>query len=107
MSFNQLIDVQLQQLLTYFSDGERSNYTKDAVEIQNHVIEKLKLADSNFRDAFDGLSLAGSYLDRVKLKTADEFDLHMKLKLPFPITPRKDEKGFVSANNYEKATWIT
>ncbi|XP_041447969.1 uncharacterized protein LOC111076169 [Drosophila obscura] len=77
------------------SDDDRSKYTEDAVEIQNHVIEKLKLADNNFRTAFDGLSLAGSYLDRVKLKTPDEFDLHMKLKFPFPITPIKDEKGFV------------
>ncbi|XP_022215314.2 uncharacterized protein LOC111069522 [Drosophila obscura] len=77
------------------SDRDRSKYTEDAVEIQNHVIEKLKLADDNFRRAFDGLSLAGSYLDRVKLKTPDEFDLHMKLKLPLQITPKKDEKGFV------------
>ncbi|XP_017139301.1 uncharacterized protein LOC108153688 [Drosophila miranda] len=77
------------------SDSDRANYTKDAIEIQNHVIEKLKLADDNFRKAFDGLSLGGSYLDRVKLKTPDEFDLHMKLKFLFPITPENDGKGFV------------
>jgi len=34
-------------------------------------------------------------LDRVKLKTPDEFDLHMKLKFPFQITPERDENGFV------------
>jgi len=38
---------------------------------------------------------SGSYLDRVKLKTPDEFDLHMKLKFPFQITPERDENGFV------------
>ncbi|BFF98960.1 uncharacterized protein DMAD_06979 [Drosophila madeirensis] len=77
------------------SDSDRASYTTDAVDIQNYVIEKLKLEDDSFRRAFGGLSLAGSYLDRVKLKTPDEFDLHMVLKLPFPITPQKDEKGFV------------
>ncbi|XP_022223979.2 uncharacterized protein LOC111075162 [Drosophila obscura] len=101
MGFDHTLQRILQNLR--ISDGERSNYTEDAVEIQNYVIEKLKSADSSFREAFDGLSLAGSYLDRVKLKTPDEFDLHMKLKLPFPIIPKKDEKGFVflCANNYK------
>ncbi|XP_016933491.3 cyclic GMP-AMP synthase-like protein [Drosophila suzukii] len=77
------------------SDEDRCVYTMDAIDIQNQVIEKLKKEDSTFRSAFDGLSLTGSYLDRVKLKTPDEFDLHMKLKFPFQITPERDENGFV------------
>ncbi|XP_017136055.1 uncharacterized protein LOC108151744 [Drosophila miranda] len=101
MNFHQALDRILQKLLD--DEGQCSKYTEDAVEIQNHVIEKLKLADDNFRKAFDGLSLGGSYLDRVKLNTPDEFDLHMKLKFPFLITPTNNEKGFVflRANVYK------
>ncbi|XP_034657269.1 uncharacterized protein LOC117894374 [Drosophila subobscura] len=93
MTFGAELQSILEELL--ISDDDRSEYTRDAVELQNFVIEELKEADINFRKAFDGLSLTGSYLDGVKLKTPDEFDLHMKLKFPFPITPTKDEKGFV------------
>ncbi|XP_002135207.2 uncharacterized protein [Drosophila pseudoobscura] len=93
MNFHQALHRILQKLVD--DEGQRSKYTEDAVEIQNHVIEKLKLTDDNFRKAFDGLSLGGSYLDRVKLNTPDEFDLHMKLKFPFLIIPTNNEKGFV------------
>lgn len=34
-------------------------------------------------------------MDRVKLVTPDEFDLHLKLKFPYQITPKRDENGFV------------
>ncbi|XP_016964968.1 cyclic GMP-AMP synthase-like protein [Drosophila biarmipes] len=77
------------------SDEDRCEYTSDAIAIQNHVIDELKNKDSAFRSAYDGLSLGGSYLDRVKLTTPDEFDLHMKLKFPFQITPNRDENGFI------------
>ncbi|KAH8364792.1 hypothetical protein KR084_011684, partial [Drosophila pseudotakahashii] len=77
------------------SDDDRCEYTRDAIAIQNHVIEELKKVDPTFRNAFDGLSLGGNYLDRVKLVTPDEFDMHLKLKFPFQITPQADEKGFV------------
>ncbi|XP_017080227.1 uncharacterized protein LOC108113993 isoform X2 [Drosophila eugracilis] len=76
------------------SDNDRCEYTEDAIAIQNYVIEELKKQDATFRNAYDGLSL-GSYLDGVKLRTPDEFDLHMKLKFPFEIKPLNDENGFV------------
>ncbi|XP_041633227.1 cyclic GMP-AMP synthase-like protein [Drosophila kikkawai] len=78
-----------------FSDKDRVEYTKDAVEIQNFVVQQLQENDETFRRVFAGFSLGGSYLDRVKLVTPDEFDLHMKLKFPYEITPKRDEKGFV------------
>ncbi|KAH8256236.1 hypothetical protein KR026_011327, partial [Drosophila bipectinata] len=88
-----------QQILENFliSDKNRSEYTEDAQGILNYVMEELKSVDSQFAKAFDGLSLGGSYLDRVKLRTPDEFDLHMKLKFPFPIIPKADilADGFV------------
>ncbi|KAH8297854.1 hypothetical protein KR054_011856, partial [Drosophila jambulina] len=77
------------------SDKDCFDYTQDAVAIQNFVVEQLKENDATFRKAFDGLSLGGDYLDRVKLVTPDEFDLHMKLKFPYQITPKRDENGFV------------
>ncbi|XP_017114676.1 uncharacterized protein LOC108137477 isoform X1 [Drosophila elegans] len=77
------------------SDNDRCEYTQDAISIQNYLVEELKDKDATFRSAYDGLSLGGSYLDRVKLVTPDEFDLHMKLKFPFQITPERDENGFV------------
>ncbi|XP_017042562.1 uncharacterized protein LOC108089002 [Drosophila ficusphila] len=85
MSFATHLQKILEKLL--ISDKSRSEYTKDAEEIQNYVIEELKGVDTTFRDVFDGLSLGGSYLDRVKLNVPDEFDLHMKLKFPFSIRP--------------------
>ncbi|KAH8338256.1 hypothetical protein KR074_010678, partial [Drosophila pseudoananassae] len=86
-----------QQILENFliSGNNCSGYTEDAQGIQNYVMERLKSVDSQFAKAFDGLSLGGSYLDRVKLGTPDEFDLHMKLKFPFPIYPKADRDGFV------------
>ncbi|KAH8342458.1 hypothetical protein KR059_008390, partial [Drosophila kikkawai] len=77
------------------SDKDRVEYTKDAVEIQNFVVQQLQENDETFRRVFAGFSLGGDYLDRVKLVTPDEFDLHMKLKFPYEITPKRDEKGFV------------
>ncbi|XP_034670311.1 uncharacterized protein LOC117902800 [Drosophila subobscura] len=74
------------------SDGKHSEYNAMAVEKENWIVKEL----SKFWGAtFNGLSVKGTYLDRAKWKTCDEFDLHLKLKLPFPITPRKDDKGFV------------
>ncbi|XP_017121431.1 uncharacterized protein LOC108142224 [Drosophila elegans] len=103
MSFSANLKTILNRLL--ISEEDRREYTNDALCIQNQVIEKLKNADSTFIKAFDGLSLGGSYLDRVKLGTPDEFDLHLKLKFPFQITPVANEKGFVylrAANGYEQ-----
>ncbi|KAH8314701.1 hypothetical protein KR074_011022 [Drosophila pseudoananassae] len=94
MSFTKNLHTILEKL--NLSDNDRRAYTDDAVEIQNCVVEKLKSADATFCQIFDGLSLFGNYLDRVKLVTPDEFDLLMKLKLPFPITPVKCGDGFVS-----------
>ncbi|EDX09678.1 uncharacterized protein LOC6737253 [Drosophila simulans] len=77
------------------SDNERPVYTKEAEEIQNYVVDELKRVDKTFRQVFDGFSLGGSYLDRVKLNVPDEFDLHMKLKFPFDIRPNRMNSGFV------------
>ncbi|XP_017129591.1 uncharacterized protein LOC108147520 [Drosophila elegans] len=85
MSFASHLQTILEKLL--ISDKSRAVYTKDAEEIQNYVVEELKRVDATFRNVFDGLSLGGSYLDRVKLDVPDEFDLHMKLKFPFDISP--------------------
>ncbi|KAH8361400.1 hypothetical protein KR084_000961, partial [Drosophila pseudotakahashii] len=63
--------------------------------IQNYVIDELKRVDDTFRQVFDGLSLGGNYLDRVKLNIPDEFDLHMKLKFPYDIKPQSIDSGFV------------
>nr|XP_017011883.2 uncharacterized protein LOC108067387 [Drosophila takahashii] len=93
MSFAEHTQTILEKLL--ISDKDRAVYTKDAEEIQNYVIDELKRVDDKFRQVFDGLSLGGSYLDRVKLNVPDEFDLHMKLKFPFDITPKPIGSGFV------------
>ncbi|XP_039485531.1 uncharacterized protein LOC120447932 [Drosophila santomea] len=76
-------------------DNKKAMYTEDSEEIQNYVIDELKRVDNTFRQVFNGLSLGGSYLDRVKLNVPDEFDLHMKLKFPFHIQPIPSDKGFV------------
>ncbi|XP_043649192.1 uncharacterized protein LOC122617406 [Drosophila teissieri] len=93
MSFNYAIKNILNEL--QISDDDRADYVNDAIAIQNYVIERLKSEDPTFRSAYDGLSLGGSYLDRVKLLTPDEFDLHMKLKFPFDVVPKKNENAFV------------
>ncbi|XP_020817772.1 uncharacterized protein LOC110191302 [Drosophila serrata] len=96
MSFAANLQEVLQKLL--ISDEDRAVYTKDAEEIQNFVIEELKKVDGTFREVFNGLSLGGSYLDRVKLNTPDEFDMHMKLKFPLNITPEHDNSAFIYLN---------
>lgn len=50
-----------QKILENFliSDKDCFSYTKEAEEIQNFVIMKLKSVDKKFDDAFDGLSLGG------------------------------------------------
>ncbi|KAH8342529.1 hypothetical protein KR059_011996 [Drosophila kikkawai] len=96
MSFAGNLQEVLKKLL--ISDEDRAVYTKDAVEIQNFVIEELKRVDNTFREVFNGLSLGGNYLDRVKLNTPDEFDMHMKLKFPLNITPERDQSAFIFLN---------
>ncbi|XP_034484095.1 uncharacterized protein LOC117789144 [Drosophila innubila] len=95
MSFASQLQSILQKLL--INDADRAPYTADAISICNELMDDLKKEDDHFRKAFDGLSLSGSYLDRVKLKTPDEFDMHLKLKLPFQVTPVRDSQrsGFV------------
>ncbi|KAL7732300.1 hypothetical protein ACLKA6_018526 [Drosophila palustris] len=85
----------LEKLL--INDADRATYTAKAIELCNTLMNDLKSVDAHFRAAFDGLGLSGSYLDRVKLRTPDEFDMHVKLKLPFKVTPVKDTQraGFV------------
>ncbi|KAH8288783.1 hypothetical protein KR054_009559, partial [Drosophila jambulina] len=88
----------LQKKLTKFkiSDNDHKEYTNDAEALINHVFRELRAKDSTFDDVFDSLSLCGNYLDQVKLDVPDEFDLHMKLKFPFKITPKAEDSGFVS-----------
>ncbi|XP_039486312.1 uncharacterized protein LOC120448390 [Drosophila santomea] len=93
MSFNNEIKNILNDL--QISDDDRSSYANDAIAIQNYVIDRLKSEDQTFRSAYDGLSLGGSYLDGVKLSTPDEFYLHMKLKFPFHVVPKRNENAFV------------
>ncbi|XP_017073924.1 LOW QUALITY PROTEIN: cyclic GMP-AMP synthase [Drosophila eugracilis] len=94
MSFSKHLQTILEELL--IPDNKRSEYTKDAEEIQNYVIEELKRVDIHtFCQVFNGLSLGGSYFDRIKLNVPDEFDLHMKLKFPFDIIPRPIYSGFI------------
>ncbi|XP_016965181.1 cyclic GMP-AMP synthase-like protein [Drosophila biarmipes] len=93
MSFAQNMQTVLEKLL--IPDKLRAEYTKDAEEIQNYVIDELKRVDDKFADVFDGLSLGGSYLDRVKLDVPDEFDMHMKLDFGFDITPKPIDSGFI------------
>ncbi|XP_017862604.1 PREDICTED: uncharacterized protein LOC108613572 isoform X2 [Drosophila arizonae] len=95
MSFASHLQSVLEEL--QIKDAERSKYTFHAQTICNELMRSLQQTDKAFKKAFDGLSLTGSYLDRLKLKTPDEFDLHMKLKLPFHIIPKRDilRPGFV------------
>ncbi|KAH8239079.1 hypothetical protein KR032_000465 [Drosophila birchii] len=96
MSFAGNLQEVLEKLL--ISDKDRAVFTKDAEEIQNFVIEELKKVDETFREVFNGLSLGGDYLDRVKLNTPDEFDMHMKLKFPLNISPERDQSAFIFLN---------
>ncbi|KAH8286358.1 hypothetical protein KR054_007698 [Drosophila jambulina] len=96
MSFAGNLQEVLKKLL--ISDEDRAVYTEDALEIQNFVIKELKNVDDTFREVFNGLSLGGDYLDRVKLNTPDEFDMHMKLKFPLNISPQRDQSAFIFLN---------
>ncbi|KAH8252034.1 hypothetical protein KR038_007404 [Drosophila bunnanda] len=96
MTFAENLQEILEKLL--ISDKDRAVYTKDAEEIQNFVIEELKKVDDTFREVFNGLSLGGDYLDRVKLNIPDEFDMHMKLKFPINISPERDSSAFIYLN---------
>ncbi|KAH8406876.1 hypothetical protein KR222_009633, partial [Zaprionus bogoriensis] len=95
MSLSAHLNNVVQQLV--IKDEDRAPYTSDAQKICNELMEDLQKADAHFRQAFNGLSLTGNYLDRVKLKTPDEFDMHIKLKFPFQVTPERDYQrdGFV------------
>jgi len=57
MSFATHMQTILEKLL--IPDKQRAEYTKDAEEIQNYVIDELKRVDDTFADVFDRLSLGG------------------------------------------------
>ncbi|KAH8264333.1 hypothetical protein KR038_006579, partial [Drosophila bunnanda] len=94
MSFTEHLQQKLINL--QISSNDHKVYTDDAEALLNHVFQELREKDSTFDDVFDSLSLCGNYLDRVKLDLPDEFDLHMKLRFPFKVTPRANDSGFVS-----------
>ncbi|ALC43364.1 CG7194, partial [Drosophila busckii] len=95
MSFASYMPVVIQEV--QIKDKDRAGYTNDAELIGNKIMKEMKAADAHFRKAFKGLSLTGSYLDRVKLTKPDEFDKHILLKFPFVVNAVKDEirPGFV------------
>ncbi|XP_017031103.1 cyclic GMP-AMP synthase-like protein [Drosophila kikkawai] len=94
MSFTENLQQKLMNL--EISSKDHTVYTEDADALLNHVIEELKEKDPSFAEVFVGLSLCGSYLDQVKLDVPDEFDLHLKLKFPFKVTPKSNNSEFVS-----------
>ncbi|KAH8374515.1 hypothetical protein KR200_000252, partial [Drosophila serrata] len=94
MSFTEHLQKKLINL--QISSNDHKAYTDDAEALINHVVQELKKKDSTFNDLFDSFNLCGSYLDQVKLDLPDEFDLHMKLKFPFKVTPIAKDSGYVS-----------
>ncbi|KAH8340774.1 hypothetical protein KR059_006716 [Drosophila kikkawai] len=94
MSFTEILKQKLMNL--EISSKDHTVYTEDADALLNHVIEELKEEDPSFAEVFVGLSLCGNYLDHVKLDVPDEFDLHLKLKFPFKVTPKSNNSEFVS-----------
>jgi len=54
-------------------DKQRAEYTKDAEEIQNYVIDELKRVDDTFADVFDRLSLGGKLIIYSKSATISSY----------------------------------
>lgn len=51
--------------------------------VEEHVIKHMKAADKLFEALFQNVYYAGSYFDGLKVGSANEFDLNLRLKLPF------------------------
>lgn len=80
-----------------FPGNTRATFASDAQIIQNAFIREISQFDPMFRDAFGGLSLAGSYLDDIKINLPEEFDMHIKICLDCDLEPISalDHPGFV------------
>lgn len=80
-----------------FPDNTRATFASDAQIIENAFINEISRYDPMFRDAFDGLSVGGSYFDDIRIKLPDEFDMHVKIRLNCDLEPitAPDHPGFI------------
>lgn len=94
-SFGAGIEYALEKLS--FPGNTRATFASDAQIIQNAFINVISRYDPMFRAAFGGLSLAGSYLDNIKINLPEEFDMHVKIVLDCDLEPIgvPDHPGFV------------
>lgn len=94
-SFGAGIEYALEKLS--FPGNTRATFASDAQIVQNAFINVISRYDPMFRDAFGGLSLAGSYLDNIKINLPEEFDMHVKIVLDCDLEPIgvPDHPGFV------------
>ncbi|KAH8303026.1 hypothetical protein KR044_013394 [Drosophila immigrans] len=80
-----------------FPDNTKATFNADAQIIENAVMNAISSYDPMFRTAFRGLSLGGSYLDGIRIRLPDEFDMHVKTQLECRLIPISvpNRPGFV------------
>ncbi|XP_023161025.2 uncharacterized protein LOC111592833 [Drosophila hydei] len=94
-TFGEGIQYALEQIA--FPENARRTYCHDAQVIENAFITAIADYDPLFRKAFGGLSLGGSCLDGIRIHLPDEFDMHVKIRLPIDLQPVlvPDQPGYI------------
>ncbi|XP_055374266.1 cyclic GMP-AMP synthase-like receptor isoform X3 [Condylostylus longicornis] len=65
-----------------FEPGDRKIYMEDLECITKFIIGKLKNHDKVFEKLYNGHYFQGSYMDNLKIKKPDEYDIIIQMKLP-------------------------
>ncbi|KAH8366265.1 hypothetical protein KR093_011321 [Drosophila rubida] len=94
-SFGEGIEYALKKLI--FSDDIKSAFHADAQIIECAVLKAISSFDPMLRSTFKNFSFNASYLDGIRIRLSNEFDMHVKIQLDCTLIPTSvpNRPGFI------------
>uniref|UniRef100_A0A1B0CIL0 Uncharacterized protein n=1 Tax=Lutzomyia longipalpis TaxID=7200 RepID=A0A1B0CIL0_LUTLO len=82
---------------------DRANYMHHCRRVMSVVLNSLGNSSDLFKKMSNGFEFSGSYRDNLKISLPDEYDINLKMKLPFgedkvKVSSVHDKPGYVKIN---------
>lgn len=84
-NLNQVLKDLIANHVTLSDESTKTNRATLKNEIEIKLVNAMKKANGLFAELYQNIYYTGSFYDGLRIKEADEFDLNIRLKLPFGV----------------------